>query len=195
MPNDPPNADATRLLNRLSDGDASAENELFELIYSELHQLAQAHMQKEPAAHTLQPTALVHEAYVRLVRADDLSFQSRGHFYSLASKVMRSCLVDHARRKKSEKRGGDRVRVALDGVLSPTGEAHELELIAVNEAVEQLTSLKPELGRIAELRFFGGLSIPQVAETLEVPKRTVERRWKLASAWLFDALKDLDEDG
>ena len=194
LPDHKPDADATQLLNRLSEGDAEAENELFELIYGQLHALAQAHMQRESEAHTLQPTALVHEAYVRLVRADDLSFQSRGHFYSLASRVMRSCLVDHARRKKSEKRGGDRVRVALDGMLSPTGEARELELIAVNEAVEQLTELKPELGRIVELRFFGGLSIPQVAETLDIPQRTIERRWKLASAWLFDVLDDPEEE-
>ena len=185
-----PSADATRLLNRLSAGEAGVEDELFGLIYAELGELARAHMRSESASHTLQPTALVHEAYVRLVRTEDLSFQSRGHFYAMASRVMRSLLVDHARRKRSEKRGGDRVRVALDGVTGATEPMAELELLPVNEAVERLTALKPELGRIAELRFFGGLSLPQVAETLDVPLRTIERRWKLASAWLHDALGD-----
>lgn len=187
-----PNADdrATRLLNRLHGGDVQVSEELLELIYGELHKLAAAHMSAEAPHHTLQPTALVHEAYLRLIRQDGASWQSRGHFFAMASKIMRSLLVDHARRKGSKKRGGDHVRVALEDRhddLDPV-ESPEVNILDLNEALEELGAVDPDRAQIVELRFFGGLTAREVAHVLGVPQRTIERRWRVASAWLRDRL-------
>lgn len=182
----------TRLLNRLSKGDSSVSNELMERIYSELRSLAEAHMAREAADHTLQPTALVHEVFLRLVepgKTSGASWQSQGHFYSMASKVMRSLLVDHARRKKTEKRGGDRIRVPLEERTPSEEESGAdglpgYDVLDVNEAMEHLAEVDARLVEVVELRYFGGLTVPRIAETLETSTRTVERRLRTASAWL-----------
>ena len=175
----------TQLLNRLSAGDSSVSAELVERIHTELHGLARAHMARESPSHTLQPTALVNEAWMRLVRAEDASWKSRNHFYSMASKVMRSLLVDHARERRAKKRGGDRVRVPLDaGTPTPDAAAPDVDLIDLHEALEALGDVDPDLVDAVELRFFGGLTVPEMATALDTSTRTVERRLKLANAWL-----------
>jgi RNA polymerase sigma factor (TIGR02999 family) len=181
---------ATVLLNRLGAGDAGVADELMQLVYAELHALARAQMGREAHDHTLQATALVHEAFLRLVQQpDQLGFESRRQFYRLASKVMRSLLVDHARRKKAAKRGGDRVRVALDeAAASGAGAERDVDLLDLDEALAGLGEVDEELARLVELRYFGGLTVPQVAETLGLPQRTTERKLGVAAAWLRERL-------
>ena len=186
----------TRLLNRLADGDSSVADELLERIYSELHLLASSHMGQQAQNHTLQPTALVHEAFLRLVDTPDASYASQGHFYALASKVMRTVLVDHAREKNAKKRGGGRSRVPLEvhapelegpqGPGGPGGAERDgiYDLMDVNEALEVLAAVDPQLVEVVELRHFGGLSNARVAEVLGVSERTVERRLRSATVWL-----------
>lgn len=180
---------ATHLLQRVGAGDAGAAEELWPIVYDELHGIARAHMAREDADHTLQPTALVHEAFLRLVDRDAATYASRRHFYALAAQVMRALLVDHARRRKSKKRGGDRVRIALEGT-EPAADVQETDvsLIDLDEALGELGELDGELARAVELRFFGGLAMKEVAETLDLPLRTAERRLQLATAWLRDRL-------
>jgi RNA polymerase sigma factor (TIGR02999 family) len=181
---------ATQLLNRLGSGDPAVADELMRLVYAELHALARAQMVREAPDHTLQATALVHEAFLRLVQQpEQASFESRRQFYRLASKVMRSLLVDHARRKKAAKRGGDRLRVALDQAEAPgAGAERDVDLLDLDEALAGLAGVDDELARLVELRFFGGLTVPQVAETLGLPLRTAERRLGVAAAWLRERL-------
>ena len=179
----------TRLLNRYRGGDASVERELLDGIYSELRALAAAHMKGQPARHTLQPTALVSEAWLRLARQEDLHFDARGQFYRLASATMRSVLVDHARRATSGKRGGANQRASLEAQPGQSGDLPRVvEILTLEESLRRLEEIKPELCRIVELRFFGGLSNPEVAETLGAPLRTIERRWRAARAWLHAEL-------
>ena len=176
-----PQDEATRLLNRLQEGDESAAEPLMAILYDELRDLARAHMARERSDHTLEPTALVHEAWLRLARVEGNGWESRKQFLSLASKVMRALLVDHARRKKTEKRGGGAPRAALDQQLiaERTG-----DVLGVDAALGRLAQADPELARLVELRFFGGLTMQDVARILDIPKRTAERRWSVACAWL-----------
>ena len=180
----------TRLLNRLSEGDASVSEELLERIYSELQTLARSHMSREAAEHTLQPTALVHEAFLKLVDTPTAHWESQGHFYAMASKLMRSLLVDHARQKNAQKRGGDRLRVPLDHETPAPDGSHtadalgNYDVLDVNESLEALAELDTDLVQVVELRFFGGLAVPKIAETLKTSERTVELRLRAASAWL-----------
>ncbi len=177
---------ATRLLNRLSAGDREAADELAPLVYSELHDLAAAFLARGPHA-TLQPTALVNEAWMRFA-GEEASFENRFQFYALASKVMRSVLVDHARARNAQKRGGERRQVtwidAGGGVEAPP-----VDLLDLDEALHRLEALDSELFRIVELRFFGGLSHAEIARTLETSVPTIERRWRLARAWLHAELR------
>ena len=184
----PPASDhATHLLNRIGRGDESASTELWPLVYAELHQIAEAQMAREVSGHTLQPTALVHEAFLRLIGREEADYPSRRHFYALAAQVMRSLLVDHARKKRAQKRGGDRVRIALEGSQDAV-EERDVSLVDLDAALEELGTLDGELARAVELRFFGGLPMRDVAETLELPLRTAERRLQVATAWLRDRL-------
>ncbi|MCB9896639.1 MAG: sigma-70 family RNA polymerase sigma factor [Planctomycetes bacterium] len=186
---------ATLLLNRLRDGDADAAAELFPLVYDELHRLAARDMQRQPAGHTLQPTALVHEAFLKLVgRTGGAS--DRAHFFRLAAQAMRSVLVDHARGRRRAKRGGDALRVTLDEPLvAESSDARLPDLLDVDEALAELAAVDEPLVRIVELRFFAGLTAAEAADVLGVSSRTVERGWRTARAWLLARLSGGDADG
>jgi RNA polymerase sigma factor (TIGR02999 family) len=177
----------TQLLARASRGDGSASEQLFPLVYDELRRLAAHYMAQQSAAHTLQATALVHEAWVKLIDVEAAQISDRAHFFRLAATAMRSILVDHARSKGRGKRGGDRQRVALDGggdaLEQAEGVAHH-ELVDLDESLERLEAVDEQLARIVELRFFAGLTAAESAEVLGVSARTVERGWRTARAWL-----------
>ncbi len=166
------------------EGDESARERLLAAVYDELRRLALAHMRREQANHTLQPTALVNEAYLKLVRQEDVRWQGRAHFFGIAARLMREILVDHARRRTAEKRGGaEQQRLSLTAAGRGAA-AEEVDTLALHEAIERLARLDPEQARVVELRFFGGLNIEDTAEVLGVSHATVERKWKLARAWL-----------
>lgn len=173
----------TRLLDRMSDGDRSAAGELLPLVYEELHSLARGMMRGQSAGHTLQPTALLHEAWLRLVGAGGPGFSDRAHFAAVAARAMRSVLVDHARRKQADKRGGAAERVPLDDVADLFDQGNG-NLLALDVALERLSAMDAELGRLVELRFFAGLSVEDTARLLEVSVPTVVRRWRVARMWL-----------
>jgi RNA polymerase sigma factor (TIGR02999 family) len=174
----------TRLLRRKGEGDQGAADELLPLIYDELREKAHRFMERQPDGHTLQPTALVHEAYLRLVDREDAGWESRAHFMCVAAKAMRSILVDHARRKGAEKRGGKRQRLILDDALAHY-EDRGLDLVELDEALNQLAALDEQLLRIVELLFFGGFNIEEAARVLGTSTRTVERGLKTARTWLY----------
>ncbi|MFO0873507.1 MAG: sigma-70 family RNA polymerase sigma factor [Phycisphaerales bacterium] len=207
----PPTHDATRLLSAVSNGDKAAARDLLPLVYEQLHGLAAACFRGQPAGHTLQPTALVHEAFVRLVHHQGAtgdgrgSYNDRTHFLAVAATAMRQILTDHARRVRSAKRGGGRDRMNIDvaiaggegppgrggepggasiGGAGAAGSIGQVDLLALDEALEALEALDERKHRIVELRYFGGLSVEQVAEVLEVSTRTVEADWRAARAWL-----------
>ena len=179
--------DVTLLLSRVRDGDELAEAELIPLVYGELYRIAQGQMKHQPAAHTLGATALVHEAYLRLVGSEGEAWNSRQHFLRVAAKAMRSALVDHARKKRSAKRGGDWTPTPLDELCAEY-EARSLDLVALDAALEDLADKDEQLARIVDLRFFCGLENANIAEVLGCSTRTVERGWKTARAWLNVAL-------
>jgi RNA polymerase sigma-70 factor (ECF subfamily) len=179
----PPSEPTTRLLADLARGDDSAAARLLPLVYDELHAVAASYFRRQPPDHTLQPTALVHEAYLRLVRQEDRAWESRAHFMAVASKAMRQILVNHAQRRAAAKRGGDRRRLTLQAELTPAPQ-QEVELMALDEALKKLAVLSERVGRVVELRFFGGLTVDEVAHVLGVSKRTVEGDWRTARAWL-----------
>ena len=171
----------TLLLNRIGDGSQTAAGRLLELVYPDLRRLAGAYMQNERSDHTLQATALVHEAYMRLVDWENVSWQNRAHFFSVASEVMRKVLVDHARAKKAQKRDAGQ-KILIDEAVS-LPEANQLDILALNEALETLGKLDKRQARIVELRFFGGLTIEETAYVLETSETTVRREWAFAKAW------------
>jgi RNA polymerase sigma-70 factor, ECF subfamily len=188
---DQPSHDVTQLLHDWSDGDKSAAERLMPLVYDELRRLAGAYLQRERSDHTLQPTALVNEAYLRLVDQSRVSWQNRRHFFGIAAQLMRRVLVDHAREHVAEKRGGLRRKVSLDEARVPTGE-RAAELVALDEALTKLTKTFPRKGRVVELRFFGGLSVDETAEVLGISDKTVMREWQSAKLWLY---RELDRVG
>lgn len=182
--------DVTRLLLELQSGSADAAELLIPLVYGELHDLASHYMRHERKEHTLQPTALVHEAYLRLVDQRGATWKNRSHFYGVAAQAMRRILVDHARRKRAAKREGGQ-RVTLDGeieVASP--DAKSLDLIALDDALGKLSAIDARYSKVVELRFFGGLEIEEVAEALQISPATVKRDWTFAKAFLQ---RELDE--
>lgn len=178
---------ATLALRAMSGGDGEAAKELLPFIYSELRALAAARLAAERVDHTLQPTALVHEAYLKLIDQSRVEWQDRRHFFAVASEVIRRILVDHARTKKAAKRGGDQRRVGLDGVESPE-RAGEVDFADIDEALKELAALNERQARIVELRFFGGMEVTEVAALLGVSERTVVGDWKVARAWLQNRL-------
>ena len=173
----------TELLLKWNDGDTAALEQLMPLVYNELRQLAGRYLKHERANHTLQPTALVNEAYLRLIDQQKVEWQNRAQFFGLAAKVMRNILIDHARSRQAAKRGGlnHRVEFATEGYA---GGRPQIEFLAVHEALERLATFDPQKARIIELRFFGGLSIEETAVVIGVGHATVERDWSLARAWL-----------
>jgi len=179
---------ATLLLRRYGDGDAEAARELLELIYGELRRIAGAQLRHERPDHTLQPTALVHEAWLRLAADPVRDVEGRQHFLSLAARVMRRVLVDHARERQAQKRGGGAATVTLDEAVA-LYERRELDLLDLDEALQRLSALDSQLARIVELRFFAGLSNEEVAHAEATSLRSVERGWSTARAWLRGALE------
>ena len=175
-----PQKDVTILLNAVSAGKESAPEKLLEAVYGDLRRLAAKYMFNERGDHTLQATALVHEAFIRLVDWENVSWQNRAHFFAVAAQVMRKILVDHARSKNAEKRGGQ--KIALDEAVS-FAEEKDLNLLALEEALQNLEKLDARQARIVELRFFGGLSIEETAYVLGVSETTVKREWTFAKAW------------
>jgi RNA polymerase sigma factor (TIGR02999 family) len=187
-------ADVTRLLDAAAVGDRKAAAELLPLVYDELRQLAAARMAAEAPGNTLQPTALVHEAYLRLVGpADAQRWEGRGHFFAAAAEAMRRILVDAARRKQREKHGGNRDRVDLDAAAPAAPDARH-DLVALDAALTRLATEDPQAARLVELRHFAGLSIADAAEVLGISPRTTDRVWAFARAWLHRELAGTDVD-
>jgi RNA polymerase sigma factor (TIGR02999 family) len=172
----------TRLLRRLS-SDSDAESQLMEIVYGKLRQLASGYMRRERHGHTFQTTDLVNEAYLRLVEQKDLNLQNRAHFFAIAARNMRRILVEHARGHMAEKRGGGVQKIPLDEDLVYSSERAQ-PLIELDEALDRFEQLDPSAVRVIELRFFGGLTVPETALALGVSDRTVKRRWKSGRAWL-----------
>ncbi|MBI5763116.1 MAG: sigma-70 family RNA polymerase sigma factor [Planctomycetes bacterium] len=184
-------SDVTRILNAVVAGETRAADELLPLVYAELRALAQKHLSAERADHTLQATALVHEAYIRMVDHKDADWKGRGYFYVAAGEAMRRVLIDHARRSGAAKRGGDWNNVSLKLADLAAGQGLS-DLLAVNDALDQLAVDDPHAARVVNLRFFAGLSVDETAEALGISPRTVDREWQYAKAWLR---KKLGEDG
>lgn len=184
-------ADVTRLLDDLAQGRPQATDELFPLVYEQLRTLASAYLSKERPDHTLQPTALVHEAYVRLVQPGTDQPRTQAHFQALASQVMRNLLVDHARRQRSQKRGGEAQRVPLTN-LDLSDAPTSAEVLEIDRLLLQLAQLNPATARVVELKFFGGLTNEAIATATGVSLSSVEREWRFARAWLTDQIRRLD---
>ena len=177
----------TQLLLAWTAGDRRALDQMLPLVYDELHRLASGYLARERPDHTLQPTALVHEAFLRLINQREVDWRNRAQFLGVAAGLMRRILVNHARDRAAAKRGGERERVSLSLVEVPSG-GPDVDLIALEDALERLAKLDERKAKVVELRFFGGLSSEEVAEVLGVSRATVEREWSFARAWLFDAL-------
>jgi RNA polymerase sigma factor (TIGR02999 family) len=175
--------DITELLLSWKSGNQAALDELMPLVYQELKGLAASYLRRERPDHTLQATALVNEAYVRLVDSPTVSWQNRAHFFGIAARIMRQILVNHALKRNAAKRGGFAHKLSLDEAVS-FADQREVDLIALDDALKQLETIDPQKSRIIELRFFGGLSIAETAEALGVSHATVERNWKIAKLWL-----------
>lgn len=182
-----PAAEITRLLSSAVKGDASAARELLPLVYHELHRLAQARMSKTPPGNTLQPTALVHEAYLRLVGNGDPGWNSRGHFFGAAAQAMRNILVEQARRKAAVKHGGQAARVA-GAAEEPLFESPAEDILALDEALQKLERYDAEAARVVVFKHFAGLSDAEIAASLNISERTVRRDWRFARAWLQNAM-------
>lgn len=180
---DAPSDCATNILKRASCGDDSAVKRLLPLVYDELRALAESCLRHERPDHTLQATALVHEAYVRLIKQEDVEWRSRAHFFGVAAQAIRRILVDHAKGHKRAKRGGDRQRLRLDEGMA-VADAPDHDLLALDDAMERFATFNGRAARVVELRFFGGLSREEVAEFLGLSLRTVADDWRLARAWL-----------
>jgi len=177
----------TQLLLQWNNGDPAALDALIPLVYGELRRLARYYLQQEKQGHTLSSTALVHEAYLRLVNQREVTWQNRAHFFGVASQMMRRILVDHARKRASVKRGGESLTLALDEAVAAP-QRKELDLMALDDALVGLAKLDERQSRLVELRFFGGLSIEETSEVLGVSTPTVKRDWASARAWLFREL-------
>ena len=183
----PHSKEVTQLLLDWNNGDSAAVDKLMPIIYAELRQLAARYLRRERSDHTLQPTALVHEAYIKLIERDRVNWQNRAHFFGAAARLMRRILVDHARSHKAAKRGGG-YKVSLTEEIAVSKPA-DFDLLALDDALEQLAALDEQQSRVVELRYFGGLSIEETAEVLMISPATVKRLWMTARAWLHHQLK------
>lgn len=181
--------DVTGLLLEWRQGDRAAFDKLMPLVYDEMRRIAHRYMQQERDGHTLQTTALINEAYVRLVGQQKMEWRNRAHFFAVTAQVMRHVLIDHARRLHYAKRGGAARRVTLEEAEAMTQE-RAAELVALDEALNDLARLDPRKSRVVELRYFGGLSIEETADVLEISEMTVRRDWRAAKAWLYRALDE-----
>ncbi len=179
-------AEVTRLLDAINAGDEQAREELVPLVYAELRILAASYMRRERPGHTLQPTALVNEAWVKLADQSRVEWKGRAHFFGIAAQAMRRILVDHHRRRSAARRGGGQVITLVDDAASTFEDP--LDFLALDEALDELATLDPRAAKIVELRFFGGLSVEETAEVLDVSTPTVKRDWRTAKAWLYRRL-------
>ncbi len=179
----------SRLLRAWGGGDESALDSLAPLVYDELHKLAHHYMRREEKCHILQTTAVIHEAFLRLIRSKSADWQDRTHFFGICARLMRQILVDFARGEKSRKRGGEAVRIALEGAQGASV-SQDVDLLALDEALTRLSRVDARKGTTVELRFFGGLSVEETAEVLKVSPETVTRDWRMARAWLLKELSD-----
>ena len=182
-------AQVTVLLCAINRGDAEAASRLVPLVYRELRRLAASYMRRERPDHTLQATALVHEAYLKLVEQRAVNWQSRAHFFGVAAQLMRRILIDHARGHVRQKRGGEIQKVSLDEALAFSNQ-HAEEVLAVDESLQRLARLDPRQARVVEMRFFAGLNVEEVAEVLQLSPKTIKRDWSVAKAWLYADLKE-----
>jgi RNA polymerase sigma-70 factor, ECF subfamily len=183
-----PSLELTALLNRICEGDRNAGEQAVSLVYEELHRLAGREMRREQGGHTLQTTALIHEAYLKLTGSGNLHVESRGHFFAIASQQMRRILVDHARASGAQKRGAGAVHLDADSLPGFAAE-RGAELLALDDALSALERLDPRAARVVELRYFGGYTDPEVAEALNVSVPKVRRDWEFARSWLYDQMK------
>ncbi len=182
------------MLAELRSGNKEALTKLIPLVYDELHRLAEHYMRNERVGHTLQPTALINEAYMRLASAEKADWQHRAHFVAVAAGTMRRVLIDHARKRKAAKRGGEQAALPLEDNLEFLSEERPEELIALDEALTRLQELDPRQSQVVELRFFGGLTVEETAEVLGISPKTVKRDWAVARAWLHGEMsKDRSE--
>ncbi len=194
MSGGPSSHDVTLLLQAWSGGDKQALDRLAPLVYRELRRIAGRIMTAERPNHTLQATALVNEAYVRLVDTQQVSWQDRAHFFALCARAMRQILIDHARARASEKRGGGEVAIELEeGLIA--GSSPEANLLELDDALKRLAEIDPRKSQVVEMRFFGGLSLEETAEALKVSTKTVQRDWDLARAWLYGELGGNNPNG
>ncbi len=181
--------EVTHLLHKVEAGDHQAAERLMPLVYDELRRLASHYLKSERPDHTLQPTALVHEAYLRMVEQTRVNWQSRAHFFAVAASMMRRVLIDYARSHKAEKHSGAWQKLPLDEALA-LSQPDDFDLIALDDALKDLSRLDEQQGRIVELRFFGGLTLDETAEVMGISRSTVKRDWLMAKAWLFAQLSN-----
>jgi RNA polymerase sigma factor (TIGR02999 family) len=177
--------DVTQLLVNWSRGDQAALDQLLPLVYGELRRLASAYLRRERSNHTLQSTALVHEAFLRMVSQQDVQWKNRAHFYGIAAQMIRRILVDYARSQHAEKRGAGAVKLELDEAMGVAHSAPEIDLLGLNDALDRLAALDERQSRVVELRFFAGLSIEETAEVMHLSPASIKREWQTARAWLF----------
>lgn len=185
----PPSGDVTLLLQQWTNGDTEALGQLLPMVYGELQRLANYHLQRERSAQTLQATALVHEAYLRLAGQQEKEWKNRGHFLAVCSQLLRQVLVDTARTRQAAKRGAGAARADFDLVVAGMGTTTDAELIALNDALTELARLDPVKAQIVDLKYFGGFTVEEIAELLEISTPTVKRYWAIAKAWLYNQLK------
>lgn len=179
--------DVTHLLLAWNDGDNEALERLMPLVYAELKRLAERYLWRERSGHTLEPTALVHEAYLKLIDQRHARWQNRAHFFAIAAQAMRRILVDHARARQAGKRGSGEEKFALDEAIEVSDRQAD-QMVALDDALKTLAELDPQKGRVVELKYFGGLSLEEIAEALGISRATVVREWRMAKAWLYGEL-------
>ena len=182
--------EVSQLLRAWGDGDQTALDRLMPLVYDELRRMARRYMDRQPSGHTLQTTALIHEAYLRLVNQQEVQWQNRAHFFGVAAKAMRSILVDYARTRQAVKRGGDTRRLSLDEAAIVSAERTD-ELVALDDALQSLATFDQRKCQVVEMRYFGGLTVEETAEVLQVSPETVARDWRLARTWLLRELSNI----
>lgn len=179
----PSPSNVTQMLHDWSNGDREVFDKLVPVVYEELRRQAARYLRRERPGHTLQTTALIHEAYIRLIDQKNVHWQNRAHFFAIAAQLMRRILVDHARSRQAAKRGGSDIKLPLEEAMMVSA-GREVDLVALDEALERLAAIDPQQSRVVELKFFSGLSVEETAEVLRVSPRTVKRDWNVAKAWL-----------
>ena len=180
--------DVTRLLGEASRGQRDALDRLYPLVYDELKRLAQSRLEHERPDHTLQATALVHEAYIKMIDQTRVEWQNRSHFFAIAAQAIRRILVDYARHRGRQKRGGGAKKLSIDDIMNLPDQAPSTDLVALDEAIARLAQDDPDKAKVVEMRFFGGLTTDETAAVMGVSSRTIERHWEYSRAWLYRAL-------